>query len=106
MPVVSLDKFMSVLPDGGKKIPPEAKTSIEGYYNKYVLWQEELDKAWYFHNHNLSGIDNSTDIDKNVKRVETAKEDLIREITSVKMNYYSENVEQQLDNDENDKLAM
>lgn len=106
MPVVSLDKFMSVLPDGGKNIPPEAKASIKDYYNKYVSWQEELDKAWFFNNHNLLGVDNTIEIDKNVKRVEAAKEDLIREITSVKMNYYSENVEQQLDNDENDRLGM
>ena len=104
MSVTSYESFMAVLPDRGESLPTEVTARIRKLYDKYAMWQNSYEIAEKFHYNNKSGIDNSTDIQKNLDHAFSAKSALIREIASVKLSYYANEVTEE--QEQNNKIAM
>ena len=103
----SFNVYMSQFSDGGARLPEDTIKHLRKIYNDCVLLDEEYHKSLYYDNyHNIEKIDNSTNVNNNEKKVENVKEELIREIVKIKMTYYPETYKQEIDNNENDKLAM
>lgn len=106
MKITSFESFMKVLPDGGKGLPPEVIERLQTQYRSYARWEKCYNDAMDFHFNNKSGIDNSVDVQKNSQNAYDERKKLVEEITATKMAYYPETCKQEIDNNENNGLAM